>query len=359
MNSGGSVASQARGDPIPLQKPALTRNGWHALPHRCFCVRQLRLEDGARRWQIGSMQTRWLAVFLFATFAWFQSASAVVINTATGNSNTNAPANDPGWANIGTLGGGTGIYLGDGWVLTAAHVGAGAITLQGIAYNPVPGSAVQLTNNTPGKTALSDLLLFQLSSMPAGLGSLTLASSTPTLNAPVVMIGAGRDRGAFTQWTIDQATTPWTWTEVSSGGNAAGYQTLESRAMRWGTNTIDATDVWFAESPSGPDVKSFATLFEDSGLSDNEAQASLGDSGGAVFTHNGSSWELHGVMFDVEGFSGQPSPEITAIFGNDTLSADLSYYAPQIMTIIPEPSIYALLSLSAAAAIFAGRRARR
>jgi hypothetical protein len=304
------------------------------------------------------MQTRWLAVFLAVTFAWAQSASAVVINTESGNGNTNAPANDPGWANIGILGGGTGIYLGDGWVLTATHVGAGAITLQGIAYNPLPGSTVQLTNSTPGKTSLTDLIVFQLSSTPAGLGSLTLASSAPTLNAPVVMIGAGRDRDALTQWTIDQSTTPWTWTEVSSGGNAAGYQTLESRAMRWGTNTISFADLWYAESPSGPDVKSFATTFNADGLDNNEAQASLGDSGGAVFTHNGSSWELHGVMFDVQGFSGQPSPETTAIFGNDTLSADLSYYAPQIMSIIPEPSTYALLSFSAAALILARRRKR-
>lgn len=294
------------------------------------------------------MQIRWLPAFFAVIFACSPFANAVVINSATGNGNTNAPVNDPGWANIGVLGGGTGIYLGDGWVLTAAHVGAGAITLQGIAYNPLPGSTVQLTNSTPGKTALTDLIVFHLSSTPAGLGSLTLASSAPTLNAPVVMIGAGRDRGAFTEWSINQSTTPWTWTEVSSGGSAAGYKTLESRAMRWGTNTISAPDVWYAETPSGPDVKSFATLFTASGSPDDEAQASLGDSGGAIFTHNGSSWELHGVMFDVLGYSGQPAPETTAIFGNETLSADLSYYAPQIMSIVPEPSTYALLAIAAA-----------
>jgi len=288
-----------------------------------------------------------LAFVFFALFSVLPpTTQAVVINKVDGNGNTNAPVDDPGWANIGILGGGTGIYVGNGWVLTAAHVGAGAITLQGVAYDPIPGSAVQLTNSAPGKTALTDLLLFRLSSTPEGLGSLTLASSAPTLHAPVVMIGAGRDRGDFTEWTIDQSTTPWTWTEVTEGGEAAGYQTQESRAMRWGTNTTSSPDLWYAEPPSGLDVKTFATLFEDSGLSDDEAQASLGDSGGAVFAHNGSSWELKGVMFDVEGFSGQPAPETTAIFGNETFSADLSYYAPQIMSIIPEPSTYALLVLS-------------
>jgi hypothetical protein len=46
------------------------------------------------------------------------------------------------------------------------------------------------------------------------------------------------------------------------------------------------------------------------------------------------------------------------VFGNATYSADLSYYAPQIMSIIPEPSTYALLAFSAAALAFASRRKR-
>ena len=308
------------------------------------------------------MQPRWLAVFLAVTFVWSQSASAVVINSATGTGNTNAPADDPGWLNIGFLGVGTGIYLGEGWVLTASHVGAGTISLAGMSYAPLAGTTVQLTNNSPGKTAFTDLIMFRLASTPAGLGTLTLASSAPTLGAPVTMIGAGRDRGAFTEWNVVTNTTPWTWTEVPSGGNAAGYKTLSTRAMRWGTNTIETQDLWInvpGSSNIPVDVKTFATTFTDSIAPDDEAQAVFGDSGGAVFAKNGSSWELGGVMIAVGGYSGQPTAGETPVYGNVTYSADISSYASQIMSIIPEPSTYALLGFSAAALIFVCRRARR
>ena len=39
-----------------------------------------------------------------------RSARAVIIDTLTGTGNTTAPADDPGWANVGIRGIGTGIY---------------------------------------------------------------------------------------------------------------------------------------------------------------------------------------------------------------------------------------------------------
>jgi len=289
------------------------------------------------------------------------AAHSVVIDTATGNGNTNAPADDPGWLNIGFLGVGTGIYLGEGWVLTASHVGAGTISLAGISYAPLAGTTVQLTNNTPGKTTFTDLIMFRLATTPAGLGSLTLASTAPTLGAGLTMIGAGRDRGNFTEWSVNTSTTPWTWTEVPSGGDAAGYTTLSTRSMRWGTNTVEAQNIWLnvpGSSNIAVDVKTFATTFTDSGSSSDEAQAVFGDSGGAVFSKNGSAWELGGVMIAVGGFSGQPAAGETPIYGDATYSADISSYASQIMSIIPEPSTYALLAFSATALAFACRRKR-
>lgn len=195
---------------------------------------KLRVAQIAAKKQVTAVNRKLVPIILGLLPAFLPTAQAVVINSASGTGNTNAPLDDPGWANIGILGGGTGIYLGSSWVLTASHVGAGSITLGGISYTALSGSTVQLTNSTPGKSLLTDLIMFRLEAEPAGIGALTLMSSPPTLEAPLVMIGAGRDRGAFTQWTVNQSTTPWTWTEVSSGGNAAGYRTLTSRAMRWG-----------------------------------------------------------------------------------------------------------------------------
>ena len=299
------------------------------------------------------MKRKW-AISLALALAFLASARAVVIDTVTGTGNTNAPADDPGWANIGILGAGTGIYLGAGWVLSAAHVGAGSITLAGTSYAAVPGTTVQLTNSVPGKTTYTDLILFQLASTPVGLGSLTLSSSTPSVGESVTMIGAGRDRGAFTEWTVNTSTDPWTWTQVESGGNAAGYQALSTRAMRWGTNSITSKDFWVNDGIG--DIYSFDTTFTAFGSPSDEAQAAYGDSGGAVFRKNGSSWELNGLMFSVGGYSGQPDPGANSIYGNVTYSADISAYGAQIMSIIPEPSVSALLALALLAGGCAARK---
>lgn len=285
------------------------------------------------------------------------TAQAVVINSASGTGNTNAPSDDPGWSNVGYVNGGSGIYLGAGWVLTAAHVGAGSITFAGVSYAPLAGSSVVLTNSSIGRTTNTDLLMFQLASTPAGLGQLTLASTPPTLDTGLTMIGAGRNRGSFTQWSVDTATAPWTWTEVSTGGNLAGYQTLETSTMRWGTNMVSETELWVGANNGATDVKSFATTFSADGSDNDEAQAVRGDSGGAVFSKKELGWELSGVIFGVAGFSGQPSAATTPVYGNVTYSADLSYYAPQILSIVPEPSTYALLVVSIlGAVIYAFRR---
>ena len=291
------------------------------------------------------------AVFVAAWVAavMLGEAQAVVINTLTGAGNTSAPADDPGWANVGVLGVGTGIYLGNNWVLTAAHVGGGSIVLNGGTYAMLAGSGTTLTNNgAPGKSATTDLYMFKLASTPPGLPDITIASSTAAPGAAVTMIGAGRDRGAFTQWSVNTGTTPWDWTPVSSGGNFAGYQTLSSRSMRWGTNTVDASGIWVADGFG--DVNMLATDFSDSGSPSNEAQAAYGDSGGGVFRKNGSAWELSGTILAVAGYSGQPDPGATPVYGNVMYAADLSFYQSQIVTIVPEPSATAMLAAAGALA---------
>jgi len=286
-------------------------------------------------------------------------APAVIIDTVTGTGNTTAPADDPGWANVGRLGIGTGVYLGNDWVLTANHVGGGSIVLNGGTYAMLAGSGTRLTNGgEPGKSTLTDLYMFRLATTPVGLAGVPIAVAATGSAAAVTMIGAGWDRGAFTQWSVNTntGTNPWVWTEVSSGGNFAGYKTLESRTMRWGTNSVSGTGIWI-NAGSG-DARTMITYFDDFFPSSTEAQAASGDSGGAVFHKNGSTWELSGLMLAVGGYSGQPAPGANAVFGNVTYAADLSFYRPQIMAIVPEPQAIVLI-VTAAGGLLVARSLRR
>jgi hypothetical protein len=236
-------------------------------------------------------------------------------------------------------------------------VGGGSIVLNGGTYAMLAGSGTRLTNGgEPGKTTLTDLYMFQLASTPVGLAGVPIAAAATGTGAAVTMIGSGRDRGAFTQWSVNTGTSPWVWTEVTSGGNAAGYKTLSTRTMRWGTNTISAADVWL-DAGYG-DAKMLGTTFTDSGVYSSEAQAAYGDSGGGVFHKNGSSWELSGMILTVAGYSGQPDPGANAVYGNVTYAADLSFYRPQIMAIVPEPQPI-VLAVTAVGGLLIARSLRR
>lgn len=287
-----------------------------------------------------------LALFVATLAGVAEPAHAVIIQTVSGTDNTTAPADDPGWGNVSLRGNGTAVYLGNSWVLTANHTLGGTMTFNGQTYSEVPGSAVLLTNNgAAGKTATTDLKLLQINGDP-GLPTLPIANSTPATNTPVTMIGGGRDRGAATQWNVNTGTTPWGWTEVSSGGNFGGYQSASTRALRWGTNTVSGTGQWIFFD--GRDVLTMATTFNFADGT-SEAQAVVGDSGGPVFVKNGGLWELAGIMVTVAAFSGQPSPGLTAVFGNLTYMADLSFYREQIVAVVPEPSAATLAGVALAA----------
>jgi len=279
-----------------------------------------------------------------------QIAGAVV--QVSGSANHTAPSGQPYFNNIGTLNGASVIYLDNGWALTANHVASSlpaSVNFGGISYGTEAGSFQRLQNPFPSMSTFTDMVLFRLSSPPP-LSALSIATSTPTVGSQVMMIGNGRIQDtAPTEWTYTQIPGPGndTWVEAGpGGGNITGYQTTGAREVRWGENVVDQNlflvNVGSVASPVH--VISFDTQFDVGGLS-NEAQAVVGDSGGGVFRFNGGSWELSGMMYAVNLYENQPNGAESAVDGDQTLIADLSYYSPQILGIIPEPSTMALTLL--------------
>ncbi len=280
-------------------------------------------------------------VFSATALALCQTAEAVVV--LSGATNDTAPSGQPYFQNVGTVGGGSAIYLGNGWVATAAHVAgslpAGA-TFAGTTYTTQAGTFHRLNNPIgSGLSTLTDIVLFRLGVHP-GLPSITIASTTPTVAAPVMMIGAGRlQASAPTYWQVTEFPGNGNdiWNEQNSPFTDYGFKTTATRGLRWGENSISAVNQTINYGVGH--VRMFFTDF-DAGALTHEAQAVSGDSGGAVLSHDGASWVLSGIMLAVGTFDMQPAN--TAVVGNITASADLTFYRDQILRIIPEPSATAL-----------------
>ncbi len=243
-------------------------------------------------------------------------ARAVLIDSGDGTGNTTAPANDPGWSHVGRRGGLNAVYLGYGWVVTAAHVGLGSVTFGSTVYPAVPSSSVVITHS--GST-FADVMVYRLDPYPYGLPPLEIPTSPAPVGADVVMVGAGQHRGPATQW---MGTGGWSW--------------LGGSVKRWATNDVGA------DLGPGPPVNttyltlgSLTTRALVADFSENapghEGIVTVGDSGGGFFVRVGSSWKLGGVSFALGTYAGQP--ENTSLYGNITYASDLSYYRAQILAV--------------------------
>ncbi len=272
---------------------------------------------------------------------------------ASGNNNTDAagllaaggPGDPalPGWDNVGRSSSGNAsvVYLGSGWAITASHV---SISSSGVQFGgqtyPVDVSSIQQLSNSDG--SLADLKMFKLVGDP-GLPDIFPSMITQTTpSGHVFMIGNGLGLGDQFYWHVDTTQNPWVWTEQSppvfpGPTDVTGFGTTSQHTIRWGENNVDQAGL-FLQVGSNVFIHGFSTQFDNlkytgQAALTNEAQATSGDSGGAVFSFVGGQWQLAGLMVAVSApLNGEPAD--TFIAGSQTFIADLSVYREQIQSII-------------------------
>jgi hypothetical protein len=272
----------------------------------------------------------------------------VVISSGQGN--LEPPSDDPGFFNVSDTGNSL-VYLGDSWVLTAAHIPVpSAASFAGEQYTTIPNTTITL-HNPAGMdlTNTTDLMMFRIGGLP-NLPSLEISESTPPISAQVTMIGRGTPRSdTLTQWNVQrQSEDKWTWTETSTGGEFRGYKLVSGvREKRWGTNRVVNEDPIVGESDPGHtavievgsakrEVISVLTIWDQAGGTPHEAQATAGDSGGGVFYKRNGRWELAGIMNATLNFPSQSQG--WSLYGQATTFADLSVYRAEILSIMANPN---------------------
>ncbi len=244
--------------------------------------------------------------------------------------------------------GGTGVHLGNGFILTANHVGPFAsVTFDGSTFFTHDGAApVQVASGV-------DLKIFRLSAVPP-VSSALIYTGTDELLRPATIVGWGRGR--------DDTSPPST--SVNGWGNTGTI------AKRWGTNTPQAAIDDFSYSSYTLDALE-TVLGNTAGAS--EAAVTLNDSGSGLFQEIDDIWYLTGITTVVTNKSGAG----TSTFGTDTpaivtpgsptgiallpsagdvnIFVRTSSYATQIATLVPEPSVM-LLCLPGLATLMCRRR---
>lgn len=278
---------------------------------------------------MAQLARRWLAIVSLAIGAALPAsyAGAVIVRLPAPSGGESATPG-PALTHLAVVAGLSSVYLGDGWLLTAAHVldTARARKLTDVA---IGGRHFALRLDT-AKTLQaggerSDLALVRIDGDP-GLPPLAITGVTPAVGTPLVLAGNGplqeSQRGCWNPAgqpvlsPVAGGLCGYAWRKTSDG---------KTNGIGWGTNEVAFVD----QSTAGPRetrTRSFATQFRDEGATPREAQAGVGDSGGPAFIRDGDSFELAGIMIGVAARSTG-----AALFGDRTFIADLAGYRDEIL----------------------------
>ena len=274
------------------------------------------------------------AVAMLGCFLLCPIAAHAIVNadnpTSATPDNTTAPAGLPEWNNIGTLNGASGIYIGNGWVLTADHVGAGNFTLNGTTYL-WNGSPATRLNNTDG-TGPADVIMFQLTTRPTDVNHLTIASTSPVIGTVFYNVGYGLARDTAEEYFTYNSTTKVFTETTNSSAAYQGFSYGSPNTKSWGQNSIagfQSYNIGFGN------VNAFYSTF--TGTTD---QIVSGDSGGGVFNSLGV---LIGMNDAIGTYSSQPAD--TAFISDQSDLINIAPFYSQITQIsgVPEPSSWAML----------------
>lgn len=237
--------------------------------------------------------------------------------------------------------GGSAVHLGNGWMLTADHVGS-------IAFTTFNGTDFYNRDVSvePIRIETTDMKLFRLDTTPTVAAAQIYFGSGET-TAPATLIGWGRGRDPSVP--VNTSSVAWS-------------NSLTTSAKRWGWNRpASVDDLSYTLNAKNYEQEVILTILggSPSGLGANEAAAITHDSGSGMFQQIGGEWYLIGLAATVE-VSG------TSVFGSDDLSPTrgdwnafvrVGTYYDAIMQEIPEPSTSALSGLLALLAMM--RRVRR
>ena len=272
----------------------------------------------------------WLlgAVFLFAPVDF---ASAIVFFSQGNDANLENPENGLPWDNVvqmrsnsGPIG--TGVYLGNRYVLTAGHVGPlTSVKVGFVDYLLDASPAVAI--------GTADMKLVRLASDP-GLNGVRLNTnpSGDTGNSYLVGYGVGRASSSLL------SSSPVTWGDSSTA------------LKRWGTNLVDGT---IAGVQVGGYTSDLLRAQFNSNAGVNEAALTIYDSGSALFRQIGSDWYLVGLGAYVQnsGYS-LASSQFNSTESDDNYFIRISSYADSSVMIggvgVPEPSSQSLLFVGVA-----------
>ena len=326
--------------------------------------------DHLARWLSRSLLTLAIAAVLPDANAW-----ALIVNGGSSVNTTSAGFNSI-FYNVGQFDGGSAVYLGDGWALTAQHVNApfGSYVAINLPNGTPAYSQILNTLTLPNDPDLSLMRLATPPPLPAIYQN--IPATQMTTGSVVALAGYGVYAGSPIYWnsaTSDGTTlsmgstsasptspinpipsdTYWTGHVPAGTYQDAGFNWGANREVQWGESvvTFKGENVTIPIGSSTVTSQTFVTTFynstydppstpawatEVSAIGSNMAQLATGDSGGAAFVKSGNNWVLAGTLEAVTpiGSDRSMSNPSNAAFGDLSYAIDLSQYASAIQNVV-------------------------